>query len=324
MRLQARGPSASGRSGGGRPIPAGSSRSTGCTSAARCGGRAALRDPRRHRVRGGDARVRRPASSARLDRQEVRRRVHRAAPTRVGAQRRDVAGRRTASWCSSVVCTAWHRRPVRGRVEVPPRHRRVEGRAWSRSSTSCARAAARLLDVQWTTPHLASLGAVDVPRERYLESAVGATAMSTSDPARSPTSVPRASTASGSLPRHEQHDRRRCGVYHNPVCSKSRGALEILGERGVDVEVIEYLKAQPDARRPRAHRRRHPRPAGGAGAQGQAVRASSGSTPATTRPRSRWSRCSSSTPSSWSARWCSGASARVICRPSEKVLELLD
>jgi arsenate reductase len=34
-------------------------------------------------------------------------------------------------------------------------------------------------------------------------------------------------------------------VYHNPVCSKSRGALEILGERGVDVEVIEYLKALP-------------------------------------------------------------------------------
>ena len=34
-------------------------------------------------------------------------------------------------------------------------------------------------------------------------------------------------------------------VYHNPVCSKSRGALEILGERGVDAEVIEYLKANP-------------------------------------------------------------------------------
>lgn len=27
----------------------------------------------------------------------------------------------------------------------------------------------RLLDVQWTTPHLVSLGAVDVPRRRYLE-----------------------------------------------------------------------------------------------------------------------------------------------------------
>ena len=34
-------------------------------------------------------------------------------------------------------------------------------------------------------------------------------------------------------------------VYHNPVCSKSRGALEILGERGVELEVIEYLKAPP-------------------------------------------------------------------------------
>jgi arsenate reductase len=34
-------------------------------------------------------------------------------------------------------------------------------------------------------------------------------------------------------------------VYHNPVCSKSRGALEILGDKGVDVEVIEYLKAPP-------------------------------------------------------------------------------
>jgi arsenate reductase len=34
-------------------------------------------------------------------------------------------------------------------------------------------------------------------------------------------------------------------VYHNPVCSKSRGALEILGERGVDAEVIEYLKVKP-------------------------------------------------------------------------------
>ena len=34
-------------------------------------------------------------------------------------------------------------------------------------------------------------------------------------------------------------------VYHNPVCSKSRGALEILAERGTDVEVIEYLKERP-------------------------------------------------------------------------------
>ncbi len=35
-------------------------------------------------------------------------------------------------------------------------------------------------------------------------------------------------------------------MYHNPSCSKSRGALEILGERGVDADVVEYLKAPPD------------------------------------------------------------------------------
>lgn len=35
-------------------------------------------------------------------------------------------------------------------------------------------------------------------------------------------------------------------MYHNPVCSKSRGALDILAERGVDHDVVEYLKAPPD------------------------------------------------------------------------------
>lgn len=35
-------------------------------------------------------------------------------------------------------------------------------------------------------------------------------------------------------------------VYHNPSCSKSRGALEILVDRGVDHDVVEYLKAPPD------------------------------------------------------------------------------
>jgi len=35
-------------------------------------------------------------------------------------------------------------------------------------------------------------------------------------------------------------------VYHNPVCGKSRGALEILGERGVEPLVVEYLKTPLD------------------------------------------------------------------------------
>jgi arsenate reductase len=36
-------------------------------------------------------------------------------------------------------------------------------------------------------------------------------------------------------------------VYFNPVCSKARGAVEILEERGADIEVIEYLKELPTA-----------------------------------------------------------------------------
>jgi arsenate reductase (glutaredoxin) len=35
-------------------------------------------------------------------------------------------------------------------------------------------------------------------------------------------------------------------VYHNPACSKSRGALDILGERGADTDIVEYLNAPPD------------------------------------------------------------------------------
>jgi arsenate reductase len=35
-------------------------------------------------------------------------------------------------------------------------------------------------------------------------------------------------------------------IFHNPACSKSRGALEILAARGVDADVTEYLKAPPD------------------------------------------------------------------------------
>jgi len=36
-------------------------------------------------------------------------------------------------------------------------------------------------------------------------------------------------------------------IYHNPRCSKSRATLELLRQKGVDLEVIEYLKAPPSA-----------------------------------------------------------------------------
>jgi arsenate reductase len=38
----------------------------------------------------------------------------------------------------------------------------------------------------------------------------------------------------------------RVTIYHNPVCGKSRGALEILETRGVAHDVVEYLKTPPD------------------------------------------------------------------------------
>ena len=35
-------------------------------------------------------------------------------------------------------------------------------------------------------------------------------------------------------------------VFHNPRCSKSRGALAILADRGIDATVVEYLQVPPD------------------------------------------------------------------------------
>ena len=34
-------------------------------------------------------------------------------------------------------------------------------------------------------------------------------------------------------------------IYHNPACSKSRGALELLQEQSADVEVVLYLETPP-------------------------------------------------------------------------------
>lgn len=36
-------------------------------------------------------------------------------------------------------------------------------------------------------------------------------------------------------------------IYHNPKCSKSRATLELLREKGIEPEIIEYLKTPPSA-----------------------------------------------------------------------------
>lgn len=35
-------------------------------------------------------------------------------------------------------------------------------------------------------------------------------------------------------------------IYHNPRCSKSRQTLELLRGRGIEPEIVEYLKQPPD------------------------------------------------------------------------------
>ena len=37
-------------------------------------------------------------------------------------------------------------------------------------------------------------------------------------------------------------------IYHNPRCSKSRQTLELLQAKGLEPEVIEYLKTPPDTK----------------------------------------------------------------------------
>ena len=95
-------------------------------------------------------------------------------------------------------------------------------------------------------------------------------------------------------------------MYHNPRCSKSRGALEILGDRGVDADVVEYLKAPPD----RADLERIldaiPDPPGGLVRKDKRFE-ELGSRRRDYTTREQWSSCCSSTPSSCSARSCSWA-----------------
>lgn len=38
-------------------------------------------------------------------------------------------------------------------------------------------------------------------------------------------------------------------IYHNPRCSKSRQTLELLQSRGIEPEIIEYLKTPPSKSR---------------------------------------------------------------------------
>lgn len=36
-------------------------------------------------------------------------------------------------------------------------------------------------------------------------------------------------------------------IYHNPRCTKSRQTLQLLKDRGIEPEIVEYLKTPPDS-----------------------------------------------------------------------------
>ena len=36
-------------------------------------------------------------------------------------------------------------------------------------------------------------------------------------------------------------------IYHNPRCSKSRQTLELLNKKGIETEIVEYLKTPPNS-----------------------------------------------------------------------------
>ena len=106
-----------------------------------------------------------PEPTARLDHAAVRRRLRAAAPISDGR----TASRRTSTIGSSVGCTGC------GSPGCSPASRCSATRPMRRRSRSSGlvdwlvESGATLLDVQWTTPHLVSIGAVDVPRATYLE-----------------------------------------------------------------------------------------------------------------------------------------------------------
>ena len=133
-----------------------------------------LRGPHRHRLRRrSSTRCADPRRPARLDQPANHATPTAAAPSSAGptASRR---GPPTASW--SAASTASRIGGLfAGESMFHRATRRVEGGA-RRPGRRAASGGAALLDVQWTTDHLASLGAVDIPRAEYLARLPDATA----------------------------------------------------------------------------------------------------------------------------------------------------
>ena len=47
------------------------------------------------------------------------------------------------------------------------------------------------------------------------------------------------------LQKNKEHTMSKVKIYHNPRCSKSRNAVALLEEQGVEAEVVKYLDTPP-------------------------------------------------------------------------------
>jgi arsenate reductase len=112
-------------------------------------------------------------------------------------------------------------------------------------------------------------------------------------------------------------------IYHNPACSRSRGALEILVERGVPHDVVEYLKTPPSEEQLGSFLATLPDP------PGELVRkdkrfAELGLDPADYTTREQVIAILRKHPELMQRPVVVRGARAVIARPSEKVLEILD
>ena len=255
-----------GRWRGGRPTRGASSRSTGSEVS-----RSLRRSSRRYEIRIDTAfadvveRVRRPRASGRLDQRGIR--PPTASCTGSGGPTASRPGT-TTGWPAGSTAWRWAACSPASRCSIAAAtHRRWR---WSRSSSCCATTASRrLLDVQWTTDHLASLGARGRAPDRATSSCSRRAAVRPAVPGRGAVPFVADRAAGGSL----RHDRVAPGAAGSSVDDPHLlGALHGQGEQralphqpgqGPDRPVDRLRPAHPDRVRPR------PRPRQGRGRQGR-------------------------------------------------------
>jgi arsenate reductase len=59
---------------------------------------------------------------------------------------------------------------------------------------------------------------------------------------------PQNASSTSDLPFTNRELQMKARIYHNPRCTKSRATLALLEQRGVDLEVVEYLDSPPSKR----------------------------------------------------------------------------